>query len=463
MRRAFPPSPPPPGETAMTEVAQGLARAFLAGSAGRPEMTARGRRALGRSWPWLAGLVRQLAADFGETQGPADHDELVAAILAHVPFRRAFDGEDDWPRIVGYFPFHPPMAPPVRPLSHLALPPLATTGELAHWLGLTATELDWFADPGGWGGASKAEALRHYRYRWLAKPAGGHRLLESPKPRLKALQRQILRHILNLLPVHPAAQGCVPGRSMLDHAAGHVGRERVVRLDLEEFFGSVSGARVQALFLSLGYPLPVARSLAGLTTHGAPPTVAAALPRPDGVFPEVWRRQRSRAMRLTGRHLPQGAPTSPSLANLCAFRLDLRLAGAATTIGATYGRYVDDLYFSADGVAADRLRRFIHMVYGIILEEGFIPNVAKTRLMAGSAAQRVTGLVVNRRLNLPRRDYDGLKATLTNCLRHGLVAENRQGHPDFRAHLAGRVAYLEQVNPVRGARLRRLLEALPAA
>ena len=74
--------------------------------------------------------------------------------------------------------------------------------------------------------------------------------------------------------------------------------------------------------------------------------------------------------------------------------------------------------------------------------------------MRRSAAQRVTGIVVNDHVNVPRASYDRLKAILNNCRRRGPQAENREGHADFQAHLDGKVAWVEQVNPVRGAKLR---------
>jgi hypothetical protein len=68
--------------------------------------------------------------------------------------------------------------------------------------------------------------------------------------------------------------------------------------------------------------------------------------------------------------------------------------------------------------------------------------------------------VVNERPNLTRTDYDRLKATLHNCVKHGPAAQNRDGHADFRAHLAGRVAYAAWLNPARGRRLRELFERI---
>jgi hypothetical protein len=277
---------------------------------------------------------------------------------------------------------------------------------------------------------------------------------------LRTIQRKILREILDLVPAHAVAHGCVPGRSAVSNAAAHAGSSMLIRLDLADFFGSVSGARVMAVFQSLGYPPETARYLTGLATHCAPRSVAKSVPHDENALPDARHSRNAWALRFMGRHVPQGAPTSAALANLCAYRLDLRLAGAAAASRATYTRYVDDLFFSTQLAAPDRARRFAVMAYTIILEEGFEPNIRKTRIMSRAQAQYVTGLVVNEHPNVSRRDYDHLKAVLTNCVRLGIDSQNRERHPDFLAHLAGRVSYVQQTNPARGAKLRGLLEAI---
>jgi RNA-directed DNA polymerase len=159
-------------------------------------------------------------------------------------------------------------------------------------------------------------------------------------------------------------------------------------------------------------------------------------------------------------HLPQGAPSSPALANLAAWQLDARLHGLARSFDANYTRYADDLAFSGDERFARRIRPFLAAVEDIAHAEGYRLNHRKTRIMRRGGCQRVTGLVVNDHLNLARAGYDRLKATLHNCTKNGPQAENRAHHPDFRAHLEGRVVWAENVNRVRGQRLRRMFEEI---
>jgi hypothetical protein len=134
----------------------------------------------------------------------------------------------------------------------------------------------------------------------------------------------------------------------------------------------------------------------------------------------------------------------------------VRLAALARAFDAEYTRYADDLVFSGD-FAPDRL---VALVTAIARAEGFAVRPDKTRVMRRSARQRVTGVVVNERPNLPRDAYDRLKATLTNCVRHGPADQNRDAVPDWRAHLLGRVAWAEHVNAARGARLRALFDRI---
>jgi hypothetical protein len=204
---------------------------------------------------------------------------------------------------------------------------------------------------------------------------------------------------------------------------------------------------VHALFATLGYPEAVARILAALCTNAIPMAVAR-----KGA--SSW----TEAKLLGVPHLPQGAPTSPAIANLCALHLDLRLDALAQTMNAAYTRYADDLAISGGEELRRRGRAFTGLVAVIAIEEGFELNHRKTRTMHRSHRQVLTGIVVNERPNVRRVEFDRLKAILTNCVRHGPESHNRDGVRDFRAHLAGRVAYVASLNEQRGAKLRALME-----
>lgn len=440
-------------DSAVNAIAVQLARAVLAGPAEVAALRVRFLRVLGRHWPWLTPLVRHILLDFGSDLSPSRHDELAATICRFQPLREALASPGERPGLRGWYPYSSPMGTPPRALATIRVPQLATPGDIAKWLDLGGAELNWFCDFMRLDPAA-SEALRHYRHRWIAKRRGGHRLLEIPKPRLRAIQRRILDEILAKVPPHPAAHGGVHRRSALSASAPHAGTCLVLRIDLEDFFVGVSAGRIQALFRTLGYPPAAARILAQLVTHAVPSDVlrmaASHCANQQG---DVRSRLHRTHAALRARHLPQGAPSSPALANLCAYRLDMRLAGAAASSGANYTRYVDDLIFSGGDEFAGGWRRFARMVYSIILEEGFTPNCHKTRACSQGGAQVVLGLVVNRHPNIPRDEYDLLKAVLHNCVRFGPDSQNRGRHPAFRAHLLGRIARVADVNPPRAARL----------
>ena len=328
------------------------------------------------------------------------------------------------------------------------LPVLTTAGALAAWLDVELPQLDWLADCQGRTRRVPIGPLHNYHYRWLVSPRGNTRLIEIPKARLKAIQRRLLHELLDCIPAHTAVHGYRAGRSVVTFVQPHAGKRLVLHLDLRQFFPSIHAARVRALFEAVGYPTSVARLLAGLCTIAVPPEVAQA---------PVARTKHGPDLDLLRRpHLPHGAPTSPALANLCAFRLDCRLSGLCETVGATYTRYADDLLFSGDERLERVARRFHVHVCRIALEEGFEINTRKSHFMRQGVRQQVAGIVLNVRPNLPRRDFDTLKAILTNCVRHGCQSQNRDGHADFRGHLAGRIAYLEMINLARGRRFRQI-------
>ncbi len=270
---------------------------------------------------------------------------------------------------------------------------------------------------------------------------------------LRAVLRRVLDRILCWVPLHPAAHGFVRGRSALTNARRHLGVEPVVCLDLQTFFAAITAARVNGLFRGMGYSEPVAWTLTALCSHQTPVHVLRGMP-PGG---DSTARHRLRAG-LGDRHLPQGAPTSPALANLAAFNLDRRLAGYAAAAGLIYSRYADDLTFSGPEVAAPRL---IRAVTEIARDEGFAINTRKTRAQQPSRRRTVTGLVVSGdRLGVPRHYHDRLRAVLHDAAVNGPAAANRAGLPHFRDHLEGQVGWVESVNAVRGRRLRAQLEAI---
>jgi len=430
-----------------------LARLFIATDWTAPAMEAVVLEALGRKTApkWLSRLVAEVLAQSPTPYAPSPctlEKIILASPQLHGLRLYARDNPLFEEVSIGSAPFAP-----VSAFRDTDIPAMEVIGDVASWLNLPMRQLEWLADVEGYRVGSTSEATRHYRYAWVPKRSGPPRLIEAPKPLLKGIQRKILREILDKVAVHGAAHAYCRGRSCLTAAQLHAGEDVVVTMDLKDFFPSIPMRSVHGLFRCLGYPWEMARILGALCSTATPADVFERLPaesRPDY----------ETALLLRQGHLPQGAPTSPALANLCAWRLDCRLDGLARRLGARYTRYADDLAFSGDRDLAREIRRFLPLVVAICADAGFAVNHHKTRIMGQGGRQCLTGLSINRHVNVPRDTYDRLKAIVYNCVRHGPAGQNRDGLADFRAHLDGRISWVESVNRVRGDRLRLLFERI---
>jgi RNA-directed DNA polymerase len=422
-----------------------LASEFLAGRWTLRSMVARGKAACPHGSSAIRAIVRRVRVAHPEPPPP---DMLGAWLQADALAAKVC--------LLGtgrcYF-LEPRMTPRGAAAKAWQTPALTNAPQLAEWLEVSLERLDWLADVRGWTTKQPGTKLRHYVPLWQPRRHGRFRLIESPKPALKRIQRKVLHHLLAHIPPHPAAHGFRPGRSIVSYAAPHVGRRIVLRFDLRDFFPSVRAGRIRGVFRTAGYPEEVARLLAGLCTTRMPLDVWESRPDPQPSDERTGERLRTR-------HLPQGAPTSPALANLCARRLDARLSGLAAKCEAVYTRYADDLAFSGGDMLARNARRFQTAVAVIAAEEGFDLHFQKSRFMRRGVRQQLAGIVVNDKPNIRRAAYDELKAILTNCRRHGPASQNRAGRADFRGYLLGRIAFVAMVHPQRGAKLRDMFSAI---
>ncbi|KAB1588776.1 RNA-directed DNA polymerase [Burkholderia cepacia] len=438
--------------SSLRETTRTIAEAMLAGAPERAGVLSRMAAVLGGAPTWTHEVADAALVRFGARWADVDIDALAAHLADAPPFVLAWYGSDR-PAAIRVVRRPLVQQPLPVPLAGCDVPQWATPGDLADWLGVRVPELDWLSDHWRVDASSGATPLHHYTYVAHDKRSGGCRLVEIPKGRLREAQRRILHGLLDRIAPHDAVHGFRKGHGIVSFAAPHADRDVVVRFDLADFFVSIRAARIHALFVALGYPAEVARTLTGMCTNRVP---SARLLAPDLRDRFDWiGRQRYRE-----RHLPQGAPTSPALANLSAFRFDMRLAALARSLDATYTRYADDLAFSGGGALARDVERLQVRVAAIALEEGFALHLRKTRVMRRGMRQQLAGVVVNHHPNLARDEFDLLKAILTNCIRSGPASQNRDACPDFRAHLAGRVAHAAALNAARGAKLRALFDRI---
>lgn len=268
----------------------------------------------------------------------------------------------------------------------------------------------------------------HYRLAHIPKRSGGVRILEIPDESLMAEQRRILRWLYaRRLAASPYAHGFVRGRSIVTNAKQHVGKAVVIRIDLQDFFPSVTAAMVREALISNGIAGPDADTIVATCT-------------------------------LDGR-LPQGAPTSPFLSNLVATRLDHRLAGLARkwrggNLRTMFTRYADDLCFSSD----DRhLNHIVTVVERVIEDSGFKVNRKKLRIYRQGVRMVIAGCVVNQKVNVPRTLRRNLRAELHQTWEAILRGNPREVNVE---RLRGLAAHICSINPEAGGRLMREVREL---
>jgi retron-type reverse transcriptase len=267
----------------------------------------------------------------------------------------------------------------------------------------------------------------HYQRFEIAKRRGGMREIWAPTPALKHAQRWILHHMLDQMLVHGAAHGFMAGRSIATHAAEHRNSQLLVKVDIKDFFPSVSWRRIKGVFRHAGYHEQVSTLLALLCTESPRQVV-----QHDG---------KTYYVALGERCLPQGAPTSPALTNILCLRLDRRLTGIAHTLGWRYSRYADDLTFSFPmGQDNPQIGHVLGSLQRILTEEGFKLHPDKTHIVRTGARQDITGLVVNgdHAPRVSREKKRQLRAAIHNAkhgkpLPEGESLQRMQGYAAFIA------------------------------
>lgn len=218
-----------------------------------------------------------------------------------------------------------------------------------------------------------------YREFEIPKRSGGRRRIAAPEPPLKALQKRLLRRLLDRLKAHPAATGFEHCHSIATNALCHTGQAVVLRMDLKDFFPSTTEQRVRDWFHGIGWNRAASGLLTRLVTHRG--------------------------------GLPQGAPTSPRLSNLVNHRLDARLEGLARKYAASYTRYADDMTFSFRKDDRAAIHAVIRATKAIVAEDGYaLHQDRKLQIRRRHEQQRVTGLVVNAGVRLPRATRRRLRA-----------------------------------------------------
>ena len=260
-------------------------------------------------------------------------------------------------------------------------------------------------------------ATHRYKVYEIPKRTGGTREIAHPSRRVKFLQRWIVRNILPDAPIHTAAVAYRSGSSIRDNAAAHVGSNFFLKLDFENFFGSITDQDVYNHLENISDSIPI------------------DLDDWDRAFV-------ARAVtRLNA--LPIGAPSSPVLSNTIMYQFDIEICKLCNDLGITYTRYADDLFLSTDqaGVLAQAHRELVK-----VLAQLRYPKLRLNSLKTVHASRRrrrvATGLVLtsDRKISLGRDRKRGVRSMV-----HKLSLG--QLEPEEKAYLAGFLAYADSVEP----------------
>jgi RNA-directed DNA polymerase len=330
-------------------------------------------------------------------------------------------------------------------LKERGLPPLFTLGHLAVICDVPYAFLR----------AVVSRAIDPYRVFRLRKKAGGFRRITVPSYPLNAVQGWLHTTVLKGQKVHSSSQAFNEGCSPLKNAASHCGAKWLIKVDLKNFFESISERQVYRVFREMGFPALISFELGRICTR-----VCVPPPTSPRLF---WQ--------LTGRysiasychtqlgHLPQGAATSPLLANLVCHRFDEQLNALAMANDCTYTRYADDIVFSAQSFSRTRALGLISRVDRISEDFGFRRNGRKTVIAPPGARRVVTGLLVDgAEVRLTKNFRERLELHLYHALKAGVAEHCRRRKfaslIGFMNHLDGLITYAEHVEPRFGSKCR---------
>jgi len=241
----------------------------------------------------------------------------------------------------------------------------------------------------------------------IKKKSGEARIINAPDHALALYLHCIDVLIKKIYKPHHSAYGFIEGKSIVEGAKIHVGKNYVYNIDLKDFFHSFDLNRVKMGFYNHPFNLkgdlePIAYMIACLTTY-----------------------------KINGKRvLPQGSPTSPSITNVLCWRLDHRLSGLAKKFGVDYTRYADDITFSSNHNCYKD--KFLTELNRIIKSQELSINPKKTRLQSNLIRQEVTGLTVNQKLNVTGKYIKDVRMYLYYCEQYGLIKATTIFEKDYR-------------------------------
>ena len=267
-----------------------------------------------------------------------------------------------------------------------------------------------------------------YRKFKIQKKNGNYREISEPLPSLKEIQYFILKEILYKQKVSRYCKSYIPKKKFREYLKYHTNEKQVLTLDIENFFPSINFDNIFNYFFEIGYSKDVAFYLSNLCTYST-------------------KAKKGEKVDYTKRFLPQGAPTSPYLSNLVLIKFDDAVANYCGDKQIKYTRYADDMAFSGKQIEKDNLVQFVEQELKKI---GLKLNKEKTNFMKQNVKQIISGVVVNKKLQLPKNERNNIRKTMYFISKYGL--ENHQKKTNekrdyYLLHLLGKIQYGLTLNP----------------
>ena len=262
--------------------------------------------------------------------------------------------------------------------------------------------------------AASNSADHFYRTFFIPKKSGGLRKICEPLPNLKEIQKWILETILSKMQVSVYAKAYIKGKNVKENARFHRAQKKVLSLDIQDFFSKISPFLVYETFINVGYNKDVSMMITMLCCK-------------EG-------------------GLPQGAPTSALLSNIIMKNFDNVIGDYIIKNKIRYTRYADDMTFSGE---FDELE-IIRLVRHELKKYGFFLNGKKTRLRKEGQRQEVTGIIVNKKLQISKDQRKKIRQEIYFIKKYGLQShltytnEQRKGYIE---HLFGKISYALYINP----------------
>ncbi|MFL1906781.1 retron St85 family RNA-directed DNA polymerase [Plesiomonas shigelloides] len=257
---------------------------------------------------------------------------------------------------------------------------------------------------------------KYYHKIEVKKKPTGIRNIESPTKELKSIQKWVLKNVLDKL--HPSiyAKGFVKRRSIKDNAIPHEGHQYVLNIDLKDFFTTINALQVYTLFKSIGYNKNISFLLASICTKSG--------------------------------YLPQGAPTSPAISNLVCLRLDRRISSYCDKKALAYTRYADDISISGNKVSI--IKKASYLIKEIIIDEGFVLNDKKEKLLGPRLRREVTGLTITPRITIGKKQYSIYRKRLHDLSK---MSDNLDKGFYPQAISQGIISFVKSIDSAKGEKL----------